>query len=63
MDWHGRKRGDSFRVLERQSLGNQLTDHHEQIRDHNDHKDNYIVFPVPILQLTREALKESGLSA
>ena len=24
--------------------------------------DNYIVFPVPVLQLTREALKESGLS-
>ncbi|NMW17735.1 MAG: 2-oxoacid:acceptor oxidoreductase subunit alpha [Chlorobiaceae bacterium] len=25
--------------------------------------DNYIVFPVPVLQLTREALKESGLSS
>ena len=25
--------------------------------------DNYIVFPVPVLQLTREALKESGLTS
>ncbi len=30
---------------------------------HDGSLDNYIVFPVPILQLTREALKESGLSS
>ena len=30
---------------------------------HDGSLDNYIVFPVPVLQLTREALKESGLSS
>jgi len=30
---------------------------------HDGSLDNYIVFPVPILQLTREALKESGMSS
>ena len=30
---------------------------------HDGSLDNYIIFPVPILQLTREALKESGLSS